>query len=87
MVEVADSDRGPRVMISTSHPGLVKRLFEMEVPEIYDGVVEVKAISREAGSRTKIAVHTKDPNVDAVGACIGQRGVRVAKIVDELGCE
>ena len=87
VVEVADSDRGPRVMISRSHPGLVKRLFEMEVPEIYDGVVEVKAISREAGSRTKIAVHTKDPNVDAVGACIGQRGVRVAKIVDELGGE
>lgn len=87
VVEVADTERGPRVMISRTHPGLVKRLFEMEVPEIYDGVVEVKAISREAGSRTKIAVYTKDPNVDAVGACIGQRGARVAKIVDELGGE
>ena len=70
-----------------THPGLVKRLFEMEVPELYDGTVELKAISREAGSRTKIAVYSKDPNVDAVGACIGPKGARVAKIVDELGGE
>lgn len=87
VVEVADRDKGPRVMISRTHPGLVKRLFEMEVPEIFDGTVEVKAISREAGSRTKIAVTSKDPNVDAVGACIGAKGARVAKIVEELGGE
>ena len=87
VVEVAATDRGPRVMLSRTHPGLVKRLFEMEVPELYDGTVELKAISREAGSRTKIAVYSKDQNVDAVGACIGPKGARVAKIVDELGGE
>jgi len=87
VVEVAATERGPRVMLSRTHPGLVKRLFEMEVPELYDGTVELKAISREAGSRTKIAVYSKDPNVDAVGACIGPKGSRVAKIVDELGGE
>jgi N utilization substance protein A len=87
VVEVAPTDRGPRVMLSRTHPGLVKRLFEMEVPELYDGTVELKAISREAGSRTKIAVYSKDPNVDAVGACIGPKGARVAKIVDELNGE
>ncbi len=87
VVEVAETEKGPRMMISRTHPGLVKRLFEMEVPEIFDGTVEVKAISREAGSRTKIAVTSKDPNVDAVGACIGARGVRVARIVEELGGE
>ncbi len=87
VVEVANLEKGPRVMISRTHPGLVKRLFEMEVPEIFDGTVEVKAISREAGSRTKIAVTSKDPNVDAVGACIGSKGARVAKIVEELGGE
>ena len=74
-------------MISRTHPGLVKRLFENEVPEIYDGLIEVKSISREAGSRTKIAVWSKDENVDAVGACIGPKGIRVAKIVEELGGE
>ena len=87
VVEVTASERGPKVMISRTHPGLVKRLFEMEVPEIYEGTVEIKAVSREAGSRTKLAVWSKDPDVDAVGACIGTRGVRVAKIVDELGGE
>ena len=87
VVEVAATDRGPRVMLSRTHPGLVKRLFEMEVPELYDGTVELQAISREAGSRTKIAVYSKDQNVDAVGACIGPKGARVAKIVDELGGE
>lgn len=76
--------RGPRVTISRTHPGLVKRLFESEVPEIYDGTVEIKAVSREAGSRTKIAVYSADENVDAVGACIGPRGARVGKIVDML---
>jgi len=74
-------------MISRTHPGLVKRLFEIEVPEVYEGTVEIKAVSREAGSRTKLAVWSKDPDVDAVGACIGARGARVAKIVDELGGE
>lgn len=87
VVEVAASERGPKVMISRTHPGLVKRLFEIEVPEVYEGTVEIKAVSREAGSRTKIAVWSRDPDVDAVGACIGNRGSRVAKIVDELGGE
>ncbi|HPW00325.1 MAG TPA: transcription termination factor NusA, partial [Oscillospiraceae bacterium] len=87
VVEVVASERGPKVMISRTHPGLVKRLFELEVPEIYEGTVEIKAVSREAGSRTKLAVWSKDSDVDAVGACIGPRGARVAKIVDELGGE
>ena len=76
--------RGPKATISRTHPGLVKRLFESEVPEIYDGTVEIKSISREAGSRTKMAVYSADENVDAVGACIGPRGARVGKIVDML---
>ncbi len=87
IVEVADTDKGPKAKISRTHPGLVKRLFETEVPEIYDGSVEIKSISREAGSRTKIAVCSKDENVDPVGACIGPRGARVGKIVDALGGE
>ena len=87
VVEVANSEKGPRIMISRTHPGLVKRLFEIEVPEIYDGTVEIKAISREAGSRTKLAVWSREENVDAVGACIGPKGSRVAKIVDELDGE
>lgn len=87
VVEVTASERGPKVMISRTHPGLVKRLFEIEVPEIYEGTVEIKAVSREAGSRTKLAVWSKDSDIDAVGACIGSRGARVAKIVDELGGE
>ncbi len=87
VVEVTASERGPKVMISRTHPGLVKRLFEIEVPEVYEGTVEIKSVSREAGSRTKLAVWSKDPDVDAVGACIGNRGSRVAKIVDELGGE
>lgn len=87
IVDVRDTEKGLKAMISRTHPGLVKRLFEMEVPEIYDGVVEIKSISREAGSRTKIAVHSNDENVDSVGACIGPRGARVNKIVDELGGE
>ena len=76
--------KGPQVYLSRSHPGLVKRLFELEVPEIQDGVVEIKSISREAGSRTKMAVYTADENVDPVGACVGTRGTRVQTIVDEL---
>ena len=87
VVDVMETERGPRMMISRTHPGLVKRMFEMEVPEIYDGTVEVKAISREAGARTKMAVWSKDENVDPVGACIGPRGQRVANIVEELGGE
>ncbi len=87
VVDVAVSDRGPKIMISRTHPGLVKRLMEMEVPEIFDGTVEVKGISREAGMRTKIAVYSKDENVDPRGACIGPRGARIAHVVDELGGE
>jgi len=87
VVDVVSSDKGPRLMISRTHPGLVKRLFELSVPEIGDGVVEIKAIAREAGSRTKIAVFSKDENVDAQGACIGAKGSRVGDIVDELGGE
>lgn len=87
VVNVENGEKGPRVMLSRTHPGLVKRLFEMEVPEIYEGTVEIKAVSREAGSRTKIAVYSKDENVDASGACIGPKGVRVSRIVEELGGE
>ena len=84
VVEVRRATKGPQVLISRTHPGLVKRLFELEVPEIYEGTVEVKSIAREAGSRTKLAVWSSDPNVDPVGACIGQHGQRVNAIVDEL---
>ncbi len=84
VVEVRRSARGPQVLISRTHPGLVKRLFELEVPEIYDGTVEVKSIAREAGSRTKIAVWSADPNVDPIGACVGPRGSRVNTVVEEL---
>ena len=87
VVEVRNSTRGPQVLISRTHPGLVKRLFELEVPEIFDGTVEIKSIAREAGSRTKMAVWSEDPNVDAIGACVGPRGGRVASIVNELGGE
>ena len=87
VVEVRKSTRGPQVLISRTHPGLVKRLFELEVPEIFDGTVEVKSIAREAGSRTKMAVWSDDPAVDPIGACVGPRGGRVASIVEELGGE
>ena len=87
VVEVRNSTRGPQVLISRTHPGLVKRLFELEVPEIYDGVVEIKSIAREAGSRTKMAVISHDPDVDPIGACVGPKGGRVASIVNELGGE
>ena len=84
VMEVRRSTKGPQVLLSRTHPGLVKRLFELEVPEIYDGTVEVKSIAREAGSRTKLAVWSADPEVDAIGACVGPRGQRVNNIVEEL---
>ncbi len=87
VVEIKSDKGSPRAVLSRTHPELVKRLFEAEVPEIFDGTVEVKSISREAGSRTKIAVYSRDENVDAVGACIGPRGQRVGAIVSELGGE
>lgn len=84
IIEVKNTPKGPRIMVSRTHPELVKRLFESEVAEISDGTVEIKSIAREAGSRTKIAVYSNDPNVDAVGACVGMNGARVNNIVDEL---
>ncbi|MDR0288366.1 MAG: transcription termination factor NusA [Clostridiales bacterium] len=84
VLSVKKTSKDPRIVISRTHPGLVKRLFELEVPEIHDGTVEIKSISREPGSRTKIAVYSKDENVDPVGACVGQKGTRVQVIVDEL---
>lgn len=87
IVDVKSTDKGPKAMISRTHPGLVRRLFEQEVPEIFDGTIEVKGVSREAGSRTKIAVWSSDPDIDPVGSCIGQRGTRVNKIVSLLNGE
>ncbi len=84
VVEVKQTTKGPQIFVSRTHPELVKRLFEQEVPEVFDGTVEIKSIAREAGSRTKIAVYSKDPNVDAVGSCVGQNGYRVNVIVNEL---
>ena len=85
--DIVASDRRCNLKISRTHRDLVKRLFETEVPEIFDGTVVIKSISREAGSRSKLAVYSADENVDAVGACIGPKGARVARIVDELGGE
>jgi N utilization substance protein A len=87
VVEVRKSSRGPQVLISRTHPGLVKRLFELEVPEIFDGTVEIRSLAREAGSRTKMAVSSNDPDVDPIGTCVGPKGGRVASIVSELGGE
>ncbi|MCX7843552.1 MAG: transcription termination factor NusA [Clostridia bacterium] len=84
IIEVKKTTKGPQIMLSRTHPGLVKRLFELEVPEIHDGTVEIKSIAREPGSRTKIAVYAKDENVDPVGSCVGQKGTRVQAVVDEL---
>jgi N utilization substance protein A len=84
ITKVEKTTKGPQVMISRTHPGLLKRLFELEVPEIYEAVVEIKSVSREAGQRSKIAVYTKNPDVDPVGACVGPRGTRVQAIVNEL---
>ena len=87
VVEVRRSTKGPQVLISRTHPGLVKRLFELEVPEIYDGTVEIRSIAREAGSRSKLAVWSADENVDPIGACVGPKGARVNNVVAELGNE
>ena len=87
VVEVRNSTRGPQVLISRTHPGLVKRLFELEVPEIFDGTVEIRSIAREAGSRTKMAVLSNEAEVDPIGACVGPKGARVSAIVEELGGE
>ncbi|MBQ6697596.1 MAG: transcription termination/antitermination protein NusA [Oscillospiraceae bacterium] len=84
VVEVKRSERGPQIIISRTHPGLVRGLFEIEVPEIHDGIVEIVSIAREAGSRAKISVRSNDENVDPIGACVGPRGNRVAAIVEEI---
>jgi N utilization substance protein A len=84
IVEVRKNPRGPQIVVSRTHPGLIKRLFELEVPEIADGIVELKAVAREPGHRTKIAVWSNDSNVDPVGACVGARGARVRMVVNEL---
>jgi len=84
IMDVKNTTKGPQIFLSRSHPGFVKRLFELEVPEIYDGLVEIKSVSREAGSRTKMAVYSENENIDAVGACVGTRGIRVQTVVDEI---
>lgn len=87
VLEVKNTTKGPKVMVSRTHPELVKRLFESEVSEVAEGIVEIKSIAREAGSRTKMAVWSNDPNVDAVGACVGMNGSRVNAVVNELNGE
>lgn len=84
VVEVKKTTKGPQIMVSRTHPGLLKRLFELEVPEIYEGVVELKSVAREPGMRSKISVYSRDENVDPVGSCVGPKGQRVQNIVDEL---
>ncbi|HLR72168.1 MAG TPA: transcription termination factor NusA [Pseudogracilibacillus sp.] len=87
VTKVENTNKGPQIFISRSHPGLLKRLFEMEVPEIYDGIVEIKSVSREAGDRSKISVYASNPDVDPVGSCVGPKGQRVQAVVDELNGE
>ncbi|MEI3610889.1 transcription termination factor NusA [Pseudogracilibacillus sp. SO30301A] len=87
VTKVENTNKGPQIYISRSHPGLLKRLFEMEVPEIYEGIVEIKSISREAGDRSKISVYASNPDVDPVGSCVGPKGQRVQAVVDELNGE
>lgn len=84
IIEVKKTTKGPQILVSRTHPGLLKRLFELEVPEIHDGVVEIKSVAREPGMRSKIAVFSKDEDVDPVGSCVGHKGMRVQTIVDEL---
>ena len=87
IIEVKKGGKGPQVYLSRTHPNFLRRLVELEVPEIQDGIIEIKAVAREAGSRAKIAVSSKDPNVEAVGSCVGQRGTRIQPVLDELGEE
>lgn len=87
ILEVKKTNKGPQIVVSRSHPGLVKRLFEMQVVEIFEGIVQIKSVSREAGSRTKIAVQSIDEKIDPIGACVGPKGARVKAVVDELGGE
>lgn len=87
ILEVKKTTKGPQILLSRTHPGFVKRLFELEVPEIQEGIIDIYSISREAGSRTKIAVHSNDENVDAIGSCVGNKGSRVRNIVEELNGE
>jgi len=84
IIEVKKTTKGPQILVSRTHPGLLKRLFELEVPEIHDGIVEIKSVAREPGLRSKIAVFSRDENVDPVGACVGHKGMRVQAIVNEL---
>ncbi len=84
IIEVKRTNKGPQIMVSRTHPGLLKRLFELEVPEIHDGVVEIKSVAREPGMRSKISVYTAEENIDPVGACVGHKGMRVQTIVNEL---
>lgn len=87
IVEVSSTTKGPKILVSRSHPNLLKRLFEVEVPEIFDGTVEIKSIAREAGHRSKVAVYSENDNVDAVGACVGPNGMRVQAVVDQINGE
>lgn len=87
IIEVKKGGKGPQVYLSRTHPNFLRRLIELEVPEIQEGIIEIKSVAREAGSRAKIAVHSKDPNVEAVGSCVGQRGTRIQSVLDELGEE
>ena len=87
IIEVKKGGKGPQVYLSRTHPNFLRRLVEIEVPEIQEGIIEIKGVAREAGSRAKIAVNSKDPNVEAVGSCVGQRGTRIQPVLDELGDE
>ena len=87
IIEVKKGGKGPQVYLSRTHPNFLRRLMEIEVPEIQDGIIEIRGVAREAGSRAKIAVYSKDPNVEAVGSCVGQRGMRIQPVLDELGEE
>ena len=87
IIEVRKGGKGPQVYLSRTHPNFLRRLVELEVPEIQEGIVEIKGVAREAGARAKIAVNSKDPNVEAVGSCVGQRGTRIQPVLDELGDE